>query len=259
MTTPKHPTPFELLSDLRQAADALARADVTARTRQRDGLSPIGRMHDDQQCHLKAQDYDREPRGSEAWCETHEREVRMCKRFGFEKCTGVPLFGPSDPTGEATTKESAGLRAMRILRNNLDVIGPCVEEIIDTLAEFVLVSEADARAHDDTERANAPATSEPVCECCARAGGKAPTHAPRTKTPTTLDGRLERPMLLCLFCQRFVLTTGLPPSLMVSEAHVQGEALMPRVNGDVIEVRTRAGVLVDRMPNPKRRGDEQVA
>ena len=252
-------TPFEILTDLATVTEALTRADVAARTRdQRDQLTPIGRMAADVPG-VKAAAYDAEHGGTSHWCDEHEVEVETCHRRGRTGCKGVPLSGPSDPTGEAVVATTPGMISLRVLETQLDVIAGCVADIFGELRAWALIPVDAAKALTDGQDAEANARGERVCWCCFRAGGKPPTHTPKGEKPTNVTGILEEFYDLCAWCQRFVRTTGTMPSLMVSEAHVQGMKLQPRDRGDVIEVRSTAGLLVDKFPKPTKVDQADVA
>ena len=241
------PTPFEIVTALSTVTEALTRADVAARTRdQRDQLTPIARMAADAPG-LRAQAYDTERGGGSHWCDTHEREVERCRRFGME-CSGVPLSGPSDPTGEAVVVTTQGMIALRVIHNAVEVISSATAEIIDELRAWTLIGTEAAKALTDGQDEDANARAERVCHCCARAGGRPPTHTPKGDKPTTVDGRLEEAHDLCAWCQKFVRATSRMPSLMVSEAHVGQAKLHWRTKGDVWEIVTTSGVLIDRIP-----------
>lgn len=246
MTAPKDPTQFELVTDLATVVEALTRADVAARTRdQRDQLTPLGRMYADAPG-LRAAAYDAERGGTQHWCETHECEISRCRRWGRD-CTGVPLSGPSDPTGEAAVAVTPGLTSVRVLTNALAVIRDATVEILDELRTWSLMDAEAAKALTDGQDEDANAKAERVCFCCSRAGGRPPNHTPKGDKPTTVDGRLDEPRDLCAWCQKFVRATLQMPSPVVSEAHVGKAKLHWRQRGDAWEIVTTSGILVDRI------------
>lgn len=249
-------TPFEILTDLATVTEALTRADVAARTRdQRDQLTPIGRMAADVPG-VKAAAYDAEHGGTSHWCDEHEVEVETCHRRGRTGCKGVPLSGPSDPTGEAVVATTPGMISLRVLETQLDVIAGCVADIFGELRAWALIPVDAAKALTDGQDAEANARGENWCECCKRAGKMVP---PEGKAARTCDGRLAEPMWLCAWCQKWVRQTGMAPSLMVSEAHCSGHKVRAFQRGDVIEAKTTTGTLVDRFPVQSAPAREDVA
>ena len=155
-------TPFEILTDLATVTEALTRADVAARTRdQRDQLTPIGRMAADVPG-VKAAAYDAEHGGTSHWCDEHEVEVETCHRRGRTGCKGVPLSGPSDPTGEAVVATTPGMISLRVLETQLDVIAGCVADIFGELRAWALIPVDAAKALTDGQDAEANARGERV-------------------------------------------------------------------------------------------------
>ena len=237
MSTPK---PFELVTTLSTLSEALDTAHNASRLRDRDQLTPLARMAADVPG-MKAADYSTERRGTVHWCDTHEVEVNACHKRGRD-CRGVPLSGPSDPTGEAAVVTTQGMISLRVIDNACQVIATAVQEILGELRAWQLIPEDKARTMTDGQDEDENAV---WCECCARAGKKVPPHG---QSPRTCNGRLEQAMWLCGWCEKWVQRTGSAPSLMVSEAHCSGAKVRAFVRGDVIEAKTTTGTLVDRFP-----------
>ena len=249
-------TYFELATDLSTIAKAFNDAADFARTRhERDGQTPLTRMLLDVPSEVKAASLEHTP-ASVAWCETHQTEMDVCRRWGRTGCLGVPIVTPSDPTGEFIVAETEGMRGLRVLQNVIEVSVVAVGELQALLKYWEGFTIEGAKAYTDRQDEDANARGENWCECCKRAGKMVP---PEGKAARTCDGRLAEPMWLCAWCQKWVRQTGMAPSLMVSEAHCSGHKVRAFQRGDVIEAKTTTGTLVDRFPVQPAPAREDVA
>lgn len=247
---------FELATDIDKQAERLTMVAAFARLRDhRDRMTPLQRMATDLS-EIRAANYGA-GRATRLVCPVHDEDLEDCKRAPWgQRCQGIPLVSPSDPTGEAIVADSVGRISLRVLRNAVDVIDLAITEALAEIDRWQLLTHEQAQTIAEGQDEAANAVDGPWCECCLRAGKHAP---PEGKSARTCDGRLEQAMWLCAWCQKWVRGTGSLPSLMVSEAHCSGAKVRWFKRGDVIEAKTMSGTLVDRMPAPKRASSEDVA
>lgn len=148
--------------------------------------------------------------GPAAWCWTHEQEVTRC-HADDQSCTGTPLSGPSDRTGEQAvhpSKDQAADLSRRLdalLRDLLTVatgLGEIAHQVLDPV-------------HHQGEKG---------CDLCRiklddGSDGWSPVHV----RSTTLDGLLSSHKSVCQFHYRFARKAGRLPNRAEVKQHLAGE------------------------------------
>lgn len=152
------------------------------------------------------------------WCWDHGCEVRACHKADRD-CDGEPI-PLNDPTGEAAIEHDPARCDLEGFDRSLERWANDAERILDfarrwkppTSDQADGIREAFSKLID---------SGEPGCEMCARAGRWSPPHV----ETSDCKGNLPRPYRLCVWCYRFVLSSGRLPTPNEVEAHLAGRRL----------------------------------
>ena len=190
-------------------AESATRVATHLKLVDRHGDTVLSRLQDSMNGHPKAACWDNGPKSDEPWCMVHERNVTDCHADDLI-CFGVPLSGPSDPTGEAGIRSDTAAVDLKNLKRALHRMVNDASLIVNILAAYT------PRPATDTEKADTADWNAPHCESCKRAEGHVKGQPrwvePTTKERTTLAGRLDKAMWVCGPCERHVLNTGVIPN-----------------------------------------------
>ncbi len=191
---------------------------------------------------LVGTDYDPERQGQTPWCWRHQRSVTACWADDA-MCLGEVVQHPSDPVGERAMTPNRAAHDLATLDALLRRAHSSIQLVERIVADYTPRKAVDVQAEllkgsEDT----------PGCEQCAkittgRKGAKPTWNPPHTKEPTTVNGRLPKPALLCGACYDFVFNVGRMPSVAETRGYVRsGKYVRPRVN---------AGKRLSRQPAPR--------
>ena len=224
-------------NDATFVADSMTRVAVHLKLVDKHGDTVLSRMVDSQNGHPKAACWDNGPKSDEPWCMVHERNVTDCHAADMV-CFGVPLSGPSDPTGEAGIRSDTAAVDLKNLKKALHRMVNDASLIVNILAAYT------PRPATEHERSRTADINDPHCESCSTidiAKGVPWWVEPRTKERSTIDGRLPKAMWLCAWCTDHVRNTGTDESgILPSKEEVEQH---------------RAGVRI-RCAHPRRAKDE---
>lgn len=151
----------------------------------------------------------------DTWCETHGRDVGLCKAHGLE-CRGLPIPSRSDPTGEAAATAVTATQIEDDLERALVAAEQVTDRIGRRLGDW-------AREQRELER---PAVGEPGCELCWRVVVDKDTNRRLWEPPhveaSDVSGVLDRAHRLCRWCYVFVREHGHKPSMAQCRDHMEG-------------------------------------
>lgn len=177
---------------------------------------------------LAAAAYDREHGGSQAWCDTHEREVTACRARRLA-CLGKPLPRYIDRVGDSITGQV--LADAWAINEGFNMLHEGLKVMLDASRRYLIDHDPAAAAVAETvEDAN-----KPKCQIHLRHGWDVDSE---TKEPTRLahEGRylLDLPLRLCQWCRRHVITNGELPNTSQVRQHATKsclpQAVIPHTN-----------------------------
>lgn len=211
---------MSLTQDAELAAKLLARHIAALTVPDRNGECLYDRIDHERVGHPRAATWDGGPKATIVWCELHGRDVRSCHQESWG-CTGVPLNGRSDPTGDG----GCGDDPAAIDLSNARKVWQRVLNDISMLANIDAAYPA-PHAAGAWERQQTAEENDPRCESCCRievAKGIPWWVEPRTKERSTVGKRLKDPLWLCDWCENHVIQTGIIPNDDELEQHRAGK------------------------------------
>lgn len=203
-------------------AESATRVATHLKLVDRHGDTVLSRLQDSMNGHPKAACWDNGPKSDEPWCMIHERNVVDCHADDLI-CFGVPLSGPSDPTGEAGIRSDTAAVDLKNLKKALHRMVNDASLIVNILATYT------PRPATEHERSRTADQNDPHCESCERIhiSKNVPWWVePRTKERSTIGGKLSKAMWCCDWCENHVVQTGVIPSEEEVEQHRAGKRIV---------------------------------
>ena len=212
---------MSLTTDADFIAESATRIATHLKLADRHGDTVLSRLHDSMNGHPKAACWDNGPKSDEPWCMVHERNVVDCHAVDMV-CFGVPLSGPSDPTGEAGIRSDIAAIDLKNLKRALHRMVNDASLIVNILAAYT------PRPATEHERAKTADLNMPHCESCYRLEVSKGTNwwvEPLTAERTTVTGKLGSAQWLCRWCYDHVANTGIVPNDDELEQHRAGKRI----------------------------------